>query len=122
MVGEPCSALCLFDGAARCVRNEPQRRLALLDQAAKCRGRLEAQGWRVGASASQIIPLLVGEPARAVALSGALIRQGLFVPAIRPPTVPEGQSLLRISLSWAHTPAMIERLVEALAAEAGEVR
>ena len=53
-------------------------------------------------------------PARAVALSQVLCDCGLFVPAIRPPTVPEGEACLRISLTAAHTDEMIAELVVAL--------
>ena len=58
--------------------------------------------------------LIVGEPDAAMQMAAALRERGLFVPAIRPPSVPEGESLLRISLSCAHTDAMVESLVEAL--------
>jgi hypothetical protein len=47
-------------------------------------------------------------------MAAALRRRGIFAPSIRPPTVPEGQSLVRISLSYAHGEEMIERLVAAL--------
>ena len=47
-------------------------------------------------------------------LSQALRDRGLLVPAIRPPTVPEGEACLRISLTYGHTPEMVARLVEAL--------
>jgi 8-amino-7-oxononanoate synthase len=83
-----------------------------LSRAAELRDRLARQGWSIGRSQSQIIPVIVGEPERALALSAALRQRGLFVPAIRPPTVPEGQSCLRISLSCGHTGEMIEALVE----------
>ena len=96
------------------VAAEPERRRGLLARAEMLHGALAAQGWNVGPSQSQIIPILVGEPARAVELSARLRQAGLFVPAIRPPTVPEGQSRLRISLIAAHTPEMIERLLCAL--------
>ena len=52
------------------------------------------------------------------ALSAALEAQGLWVPAIRPPTVPVGTARLRITLSAAHTAADVQRLVEALAVAA----
>ena len=96
------------------VRAEPEPRRRLLDRAGALRGRLSALGWDVGASASQIIPVVVGDPGRAVALAAKLLEQGLFVPAVRPPTVPEGEACLRISLTAGHDDAMIERLLAAM--------
>jgi 8-amino-7-oxononanoate synthase len=96
------------------VENEPQRRVDLLARADGLRAQLAAQGWNIGRSASQIIPIIVGQPARAVALSAALMERGLFVPAIRPPTVPEGEACLRISLTCGHTEDMIAKLLEVL--------
>jgi len=63
---------------------------------------------------SQIIPLVVGDAERAVQLSARLRECGLFVPAIRPPTVPDGEACLRISLTAGHTEEMIEALLDAL--------
>ena len=97
------------------VRDEPERRDALLGRAKGLRSDLVAGGWNVGNSASQIIPLVVGESDRAVRLSDALRQRGLFVPAIRPPTVRDGEACLRISLTWGHTPEMIADLLAALA-------
>ncbi len=96
------------------VAAEPQRGVELLARAASLRDALAVQGWDVGRSQSQIIPILVGTPARAVELSARLRQRGLLVPAIRPPTVPEGQSRLRLSLTAAHTPEMVEMLLLAL--------
>jgi 7-keto-8-aminopelargonate synthetase-like enzyme len=56
----------------------------------------------------------VGAPAAAVALSEHLADEGFFVPAIRPPSVPEGRSLARASLSWHHAPDDLERLATAI--------
>jgi 8-amino-7-oxononanoate synthase len=100
--------------ALEIVRDEPHRRIELLARAAELRQTLAAQGWSLGLSASQIIPLVVGEPERAVQLSAALRERGFLVPAIRPPTVPEGEACLRLSLSWGHTPEMIGGLLDAL--------
>jgi 8-amino-7-oxononanoate synthase len=100
--------------ALQIVRQEPQRRQQLLARAAALRTRLAALGWNTGRSASQIIPVIVGTPDRALALSAHLLSRGLLVPAIRPPTVPEGESCLRISLTSAHSDEMIHALLQAM--------
>jgi 8-amino-7-oxononanoate synthase len=96
------------------VQQEPQRRTTLLDRAADLRLRLQRQGWSTGASISQIIPVILGDSQRTMQIAAALRQQGLFVPGIRPPSVPQRESLLRISLSHAHTREMIDQLVEAM--------
>jgi 8-amino-7-oxononanoate synthase len=96
------------------VRGEPQRRSELLARAEALRSRIRQLGWNVGCSASQIIPIYIGAPDEVVKLAAALRDRGLFVPAIRPPTVPDGESLLRISLTHAHSDSMLEELVTAL--------
>mgnify|MGYP000321370820 CR=1 FL=1 len=96
------------------VEQEPYRRTTLLERAARLREQLAARGWDIGRSASQIVPIVLGEPQRAVALAARLREQGIFVPAIRPPSVPEGQSCLRVSLTFAHTDEALERLLTAL--------
>jgi 8-amino-7-oxononanoate synthase len=69
---------------------------------------------RLAGSSTAIQPLIVGESVEAVRWSEALAARGLLVPAIRPPTVPVGTARLRISLSAAHGPDDIDRLVTAL--------
>lgn len=63
---------------------------------------------------SPIVPVVLGSEAAAMAASAALLERGLVVPAIRPPTVPEGTSRLRVALSAAHTDDDVARLREAL--------
>jgi 7-keto-8-aminopelargonate synthetase-like enzyme len=96
------------------VASEPWRRTQLLAAAERVRTQLRTQGWELGASASQIVPILVGSPARALELAAQLRQAGYWVPAIRPPSVPPGESLLRLSLTAGHTPAMIDGLLAAL--------
>jgi 7-keto-8-aminopelargonate synthetase-like enzyme len=62
-----------------------------------------------------IVPVVLGEEGVALAAAAALRQMGLLVPAIRPPTVPEGASRLRVSLSAAHDEADVARLGRALA-------
>ena len=104
------AALAALDIVAR----EPERRRTLLAQAETLRNELAADGWNVGRSASQIVPLIVGEPVWAVELSARLRDRGIFAPAIRPPTVPDGEACLRISLTAGHAPEMIAALRFAL--------
>ena len=70
--------------------------------------------WHLAPSSTAIQPLIVGGNEEAVAVSQALARDGLLVPAIRPPTVPVGTARLRISLSAAHDVEDVERLARAL--------
>jgi 8-amino-7-oxononanoate synthase len=70
-------------------------------------------GWTV--HPSPIIPVVIGEEALAVSASAELLDQGLWVPAIRPPTVPPGTSRLRVTLSASHSDQQVERLIKGLA-------
>jgi 8-amino-7-oxononanoate synthase len=111
----PAAAAAAGIAALEIVSTEPHRRQALLVRADELRDSLVDQGWDVGNSQSQIIPIMVGEPGRATRLASALRDTGLFAPAIRPPTVPEGEACLRVSLTYAHTEEMIGRLRDGLA-------
>lgn len=64
---------------------------------------------------SPILPVVLGSEEAAIAASAAFLEQGLWVPAIRPPTVPPGTSRLRITLSATHTDDQVDRLVSGLA-------
>jgi 8-amino-7-oxononanoate synthase len=69
---------------------------------------------QVGASCSQIVPVIVGDAHAATKLAHRLEEQGLLAPAIRPPSVPNDTARLRISLSAGHNGEDVERLVAAL--------
>ena len=86
---------------------------ALIDH---LRTRLAPLPWRLMDSPTPIQPLLVGDSATAMRLSQQLAERGLWLPAIRPPTVPEGTARLRISLSAAHRLEDIDELAAALKA------
>lgn len=103
-------------GALRLIDAEPERRARLHELAGRLRARLAAEGWRIGASVSQIVPVVVGDPDTAVRLSERLAEAGYYAPAIRPPSVPAGESLLRISVSARHSEGELEGLVAALQA------
>ena len=106
-------------GAARAaldlVEAEPDRRGRLLSLAASVRSALgDRRGLDLAGSSSPIVPVVVGDAAAAVRLSQALEQASIFVPAIRPPTVPAGSARLRISLSADHTREDVDRLLAAL--------
>ncbi len=84
------------------------------------RARLADCGFRLGPTRSTILPLLVGDDARALSLSAELLKRGVFVPAIRPPTVPPGTSRLRVVPTATHSLEDIEAALEAFA-DAGRV-
>lgn len=95
--------------------NMQDERQTLRRTARRLRQRLSDLGLASSAGDSPIIPILVGSESRAVALSRQLWERGIYVPAIRPPTVPVGTSRLRVSLSTSHAPQHIDQLVSALA-------
>lgn len=101
--------------ALRVVQEEPWRRKRLHGLVARFRRGAQDRGLSLAASETPIQPLILGDSARALAASRALRAQGLLVPAIRPPTVPEGSARLRITLSAAHTDTQVDRLLDALA-------
>lgn len=87
------------------------------DEGAGLVGRLRANVDRLAGAGhpSPIVPVIVGDEQAAVAAATALLDRGLFVPAIRPPTVAPGTSRLRVALSAAHTGEQIDTLSTALA-------
>ena len=93
---------------------EPWRRERLVRLCGKLAATLQTRRWQLAPSITPIQPLIVGDNALAVSLSDSLAAAGILVPAIRPPTVPEGTARLRISLSAAHTERDVESLVAAL--------
>jgi 8-amino-7-oxononanoate synthase len=106
---------CALQASLALLRGEPQRREHLLALIARFRAGAATLPWRVLPSETAIQPLIVGANADALSLSEGLWQRGLWVPAIRPPTVPQGTARLRITLSAAHTEADVARLLAALA-------
>jgi 8-amino-7-oxononanoate synthase len=92
------------------------RRAHLQQLIARLRHGLESSPWRLIDSTTPIQPLIIGENSEALRIAAALLDAGLWVPAIRPPTVPVGTARLRITLSAAHDAAQVQRLVDALQA------
>jgi 8-amino-7-oxononanoate synthase len=112
----PPSVLGAIDAALDLMPAMDAERAHLTALAARLRDGLAALGLDHGASASQIVPAVIGGEAEAMALAAALEQRGVLAAAIRPPTVPPGTSRLRLALRAAHTQADIDTLIEAIAA------
>jgi len=105
--------------ATRCslklVQDEPEHLQALNHNITYFRSGCKQAGLRIEDSQTAIQPLIIGDEKQTVSISLQLFNAGFLVTAIRPPTVPEGTSRLRITLSARHTQAHIEQLIETLA-------
>lgn len=79
--------------------------------AARFRSAIVESGLNAGASSTQIVPVIVGDVGKALAMQEKLREEGFWVTAIRPPTVPKGTARLRFAFTAAHDEAEIERLI-----------
>lgn len=102
--------------ALRLVRAESWRREQLRALIARFRTGAMQLGLKLLASDTAIQPVMLGDAEAALRASRALRAHGIWVPAIRPPTVPAGSARLRVTLSTAHSTEHVDRLLDALAA------
>ena len=99
----------------RIIQREPWRREKLSGLIERFRSGAEQLGLSLLPSSTPIQPVLVGDSRAALSLGRSLQRQGVLVTPIRPPTVPEGRSRLRVTLSAAHEEEHVDCLLDALA-------
>ncbi|NLV25085.1 MAG: 8-amino-7-oxononanoate synthase [Deltaproteobacteria bacterium] len=97
---------------------QPDQGKTLLDNSRFFHGLLAQKEMKLLPFASQIVPILVGENERAVALAAELENAGLYVKAIRPPTVPPGTARLRLSVTLAHDRGDLAQTAERIVSEA----
>lgn len=100
--------------AIRVIEQEPDRRARLWLNRERLAQGLSRLGFRLAASESPILPIIVGDPDRAMNLAQALIDQGVYAPAIRPPTVPPATSRIRLTITADHTDEQIDRALAGL--------
>ena len=101
-----------IDAALDLVPGMEEGRASLRSNADFLRRGLEALGYDTGDSTTQIVPVILGNEEETLALSERLESNGFLAMAIRPPTVPRGQSRIRISLSTDHTREQVKALVD----------
>jgi len=111
----PPSAAFLVGVAATIARDADAERARVCRHTERLRAGLSRLGWSVPAGESPIIPVHIGPPEPTIALSPALLERGYYVRGIRPPTVPDGTSRLRVVPTAAHDDAMIDGLLDAFA-------
>jgi 8-amino-7-oxononanoate synthase len=97
------------------IENEPERRARLSLIGKRVREELLEMGFRVMPGETPILPILIGEAERAVEFSHHLEEQGVFAPAIRPPSVPQGTSRIRLTLMATHTDEDVRDILGAFA-------
>lgn len=104
--------------ALEIIKNTHQLGKNLLLNAEYFHGLLKSAGFNLPQFESQIIPVIIGENEKAMELSALLLEQGLYIKAIRPPTVPAGTARLRISVTLAHSRRDLEIASEKIRAAA----
>jgi 8-amino-7-oxononanoate synthase len=98
------------------IADEPWRRQRLQQHVRRVRERLADVNFQLMSSRTPIQPIIIGRNEQAMLLAARLKERGYWVPAIRPPTVPEGTARLRITLTAAHTPDQLEGLLDCVVA------
>jgi glycine C-acetyltransferase/8-amino-7-oxononanoate synthase len=99
----PPPAVAAARAALDILTEQPQRVDKLQRNATLMADALKDEGLDVGESRTQILPIVVGDPGAAVDASDRLLERGIFAQAIRPPTVPENSSRLRLAVMASHS-------------------
>ncbi len=115
----PCVAAAV--AALELLDSNPQRVERLQANAKAMREALHAEGLPLAQSETQIVPVIVGDPELAVQLSELALERGVFAQAIRPPTVPEGTSRLRLATMATHRSSELVRAAKVLGDAAREI-
>ena len=117
----PSSITASVSEALRQMQARPELRARLSDNAARLHAGLDAAGFALGPVASPIVAVRLGDPETAAAMWDRLLGMGLYVNLALPPATPGGQSLLRTSVSAAHSTAQVDRAVAVIVAASEEM-
>ncbi len=116
----PPMLACALETSIALIKRETLRRAQLSMLVDRWRIAAQSLPWKLLPSQTPIQPLVLGDNERALRISAALWDRGIWVPAIRPPTVPQGSARLRITFTAAHTADDVDTLIAALRAIAAE--
>lgn len=118
----PPSVAAATSAALHIIEEEPERRKILWENRSYLHEGLTSLGYNTLESESPILPILIGETKRALLVGQRLFEHGVLAPAIRPPTVPQGTSRLRLSVTATHTRRDLDCAIEALERVGKELR
>lgn len=99
--------------ALEIIETEQQLRDSLMLKVEFIKSSLEELGYVVKGGQTPIIPIIIGDEAEAMRFSKRLLEKGIFAPAIRPPTVPTGESRIRLTVTSLHTMEELIKLIKA---------
>ena len=105
---------CALLASLELIREGDERRRQLHQLTLRLQNGLTGTRWQLMRSPTAIQPVIIGDNHETLQVALALFERGLWVPAIRPPTVPKGTARLRVSLSAAHSESHVQLLVDAL--------
>jgi 8-amino-7-oxononanoate synthase len=109
----PPGSAAAVTAALRVMRREPERRARLWANRERLFSGLAGLGFNLSPSVSPIMPILIGNAETAVSFAEHLFTQGVYAPAIRPPTVPESTSRIRVTVTSEHTSTHIDHALTA---------
>jgi 8-amino-7-oxononanoate synthase len=101
------------------LEERPELPRQLLENAAVLRGALRAEGFELPDSDTQLMPLVIGDPERALVACERALAEGVYAQAMLPPTVPPGSSRLRLAVMATQTPAQLTSAARVLARAVG---
>ena len=113
--GLPPATLAAANAALDVMRSSPHLRHALFSHAKRLKTAFADLGYTLLPSETQILPVILGNPQRATSVADALLAEGVFAPAIRPPAVPPDTSRLRVTVMATHTEAELQQAIAGFA-------
>ncbi len=108
----PPSICAASHAALEIIEESNEKRQLLFSNVKRVKNSLEEMGYIVKGDLTPIIPVIIGDPQDAVMFAKKLLENGIYAPAIRPPTVPNGESRIRLTVTSAHGSKEIDYLLE----------
>ena len=118
---QPPAIAAATSAAIEIIKNEPICRHRLWENRDFLYSELKNMGFQLTNTQSPILPIIVKSPEKALQMSQALYKAGIYIPAIRPPTVPKESSRLRITVSSGHSKEQLQYVIEIIKSSGEEL-